>query len=70
MKVDKNKDLNNWPFNKYNYILFFIGLFIIFTGYLIMKLGDVDSFQSVKFAPFLLIAGYLILIPLSIFYKK
>ena len=70
MKVDKNKDLNNWPFNKYNYILFFTGLFIILIGYLIMKLGAVDSFQSVRLAPFFLIVGYLILIPLSIFFKK
>ena len=70
MKADKNNKITNWPFNKYNYILFFIGLFIIFTGYLIMKLGAVDSFQSVKLAPFFLIVGYLVLIPLSIFYKK
>ena len=70
MKVDKNDKITNWPFNKYNYILFFTGLFIILIGYLIMKLGAVDSFQSVRLAPFLLIVGYLILIPLSIFFKK
>ena len=70
MKVDKNKNLDNWPFNKYNYILFSIGLFIILLGYFLMSSGNVDSFLSVKLSPILLIIGYLIIIPLSIFYRK
>ena len=70
MKVNKNNKLNNWPFNKYNYILFGTGLFIILLGYLLMSFGEVDSFQSVKLSPFLLITGYLIIIPISIFLKK
>ena len=70
MIADKNNKITNWPFNKYNYILFGVGLFIILLGYLLMGTGEVDSFQSVRLSPFLLIIGYLIIIPLSIFYKK
>ena len=70
MKLDKNNNLDNWPFNKNNYILFSVGLFIILLGYFLMWVGEVDSFQSVKLSPFLLIIGYLIIIPLSIFYRK
>ena len=70
MKTDKNKKTYNWPFNKYNYILFTSGIVLILLGYLLMYTGEVDSFQSVRFSPFLLIIGYLIVIPLSIFYKK
>jgi len=70
LKLDKNNNLDNWPFNKNNYILFSVGLFIILLGYFLMWVGEVDSFQSVKLSPFLLIIGYLIIIPLSIFYRK
>ena len=70
MKVDKNSNLINWPFGKINYILFAISLLIILLGYFLMWNGDVNSFQSVKVAPKVLIVGYLVLIPLSIFYKE
>jgi len=70
LKTDKNNNLDNWPFNKYNYILFSVGLCIILLGYFLMGFGDVNSFQSVRLSPLILIIGYLIIIPLSIFYKK
>jgi len=70
LKTDKNNNLDNWPFNKYNYILFSVGLCIILLGYFLMSFGDVNSFQSVRLSPLILIIGYLIIIPLSIFYKK
>ena len=49
--------------------LFGIGILVIILGYIIMATGDVNSFQSVKLAPVLLVIGYLVIIPLSIFYK-
>ena len=67
----KNNDLgfNNWPLNNTNYIIFFIGFLTIIIGYIIMALGTVNSFNSLSLAPILLFIGYIILIPLSIFYK-
>ena len=70
MKADKNNKITNWPFNKYNYILFGVGLCIILLGYLLMSLGEVDSFQSVKLAPILLVIGYCIVLPISIIYTS
>jgi len=70
LKVDKNKSLNDWPFNKYNYFIFLIGLLLIFIGYLLMYTGATESFQSVKLAPVILVVGYLIVLPISIFYRK
>ena len=61
---------NNWPFKKINYLLFIIGVAIIALGYIVMGLGEVNSFQSVRIAPFILFIGYVIIIPISIFYKK
>ena len=69
METTKNNNSNNWPFNKKNYLLFGIGILVIILGYIIMATGNVDSFQSVKLAPVLLVIGYLVIITLSIFYK-
>ncbi len=69
MKVDKNKNLVDWPFGKKNYILFTVSLLTIIFGYFLMWSGEVNSFQSVKVAPKILTIGYLVLIPLSILYK-
>ena len=70
MKVDNNKKETVWPFNKNNYLIFGIGILTIIIGYVLMATGDVNSFQSVKLSPFFLFIGYLILIPISIFYRK
>mgnify|MGYP002039699830 CR=1 FL=1 len=67
---DTNNTNNNWPFKKINYLLFGIGILVIILGYTIMAFGEVDSFQSIKLAPIILLIGYLIIIPLSIFYRK
>jgi len=67
---DTNNTNSNWPFKKINYLLFGIGILVIILGYTIMAFGEVDSSQSTKLAPIVLLIGYLIIIPLSIFYKE
>ena len=67
---DKNNNNNNWPFDKINYLLFGIGISTIMIGYLLMATGEVDSFQSIRLAPLILFVGYIVIIPVSIFYKK
>ncbi|MFL2998224.1 MAG: DUF3098 domain-containing protein [Candidatus Neomarinimicrobiota bacterium] len=57
-------------YNKTNYMLFFIGLAFIIIGYVIMSLGTVNSFQSMNLSPILLFTGYIIIIPLSLIYRK
>ena len=70
MKVKNNNDEGYWPFKKINYLIFGIGILLIIIGYLLMGYGGVDSFLSIKVAPFFLFIGYIILIPISILYKK
>ena len=70
-----NKDniessINNWSFTSVNYWLFFIGITFILLGYLLMYTGGVNSFQSLTLSPILLVIGYCVIIPISIFYKK
>jgi len=60
----------SWPFKRKNYLLFGVGVFVIIVGYLIMYLGEVNSFQSLVISPLLLLAGYIVIIPLALLYKK
>jgi len=69
---DKNKKTIrfSWPYKRKNYVLFGVGVFVIIVGYLIMYSGEVDSFQSLVISPLLLLAGYLVIIPLALLSKK
>ena len=60
----------SWPYKRKNYLLFGVGVFVIIVGYLIMYLGEVNSFQSLVISPLLLLAGYIVIIPLALLYKK
>ena len=60
----------SWPYKRKNYLLFGFGVFVIIMGYLIMYLGDVNSFQSLVISPLLLLLGYLVIIPVALLYKK
>ena len=65
-----NKTLfHSWSFGKINYQLFGIGLFVIIWGYIIMAMGDTESFQAVKLSPVILIIGYCVFIPAAILVK-
>jgi len=70
VSIDNNNKEPIWPFNKFNYLIFGIGVLTIMLGYLLMSTGKVDSFQSIRLSPLLLFIGYVVLIPLSIFFKK
>jgi hypothetical protein len=68
---DSSDDLfESWSYDKENYILFAVGIITIILGYVIMALGETYSFQSLSVAPVFLFIGYLILIPVSLIYKK
>ena len=60
----------SWPYKRKNYLLFGVGVFVIIVGYLIMYSGEVDSFQSLVISPLLLLAGYLVIIPLALLSRE
>ena len=71
MKEKYNKEyVSDWTFTTTNYVLFFIGVLLVFFGYLLMYTGEVTSSQSVTIAPFFLVIGYCVFIPVSLLYKK
>ena len=67
---NKKKLQFSWPYKRKNYVLFGVGVFVIIVGYLIMYSGEVDSFQSLVISPLLLLAGYLVIIPMALLSKK
>jgi hypothetical protein len=72
VKVSK-KNLPS-PFNIYwdktNYLLLGLGILIIILGFYFMSLGNWESTSSLVISPILLFIGFVIVLPVSIFYKK
>ena len=67
MNDNNNKTVKfSWPYKRKNYLLFGFGVFVIIVGYLVMYFGEVDSFQSLVISPLLLLAGYLVIIPMAL----
>ena len=61
------KLFESWNFKKQNYILFGAGIGLILLGYFLMSAGGYNSFLSTRLSPIILIIGYCVLIPASIF---
>jgi len=59
---------NYW--NKTNYIIFFAGIALLLVGNFLMTRGPWDNPLSLTISPIVLVFAYLVVIPLSIFYKK
>ncbi|MFH1213747.1 MAG: DUF3098 domain-containing protein [Candidatus Neomarinimicrobiota bacterium] len=57
-------------FSKINYVIFAIGIAVIFAGYYFMASGATYSFRSLTVAPITLLIGYLVIIPVAILYRK
>ena len=70
MKENKKTVKFLWPYKRKNYLLFGVGVFVIIVGYLIMYLGEVNSFQSLVISPLLLLVGYLVIIPIALLSKQ
>ncbi len=56
--------------NKQNYILFSLGLVIIVVGFILMSQDPWNNTISLTISPIVLLVAYIVVIPLSILYKK
>ena len=70
---NKSKFLTS-PFKDYwtkqNYLLFTFGLLIIIVGFILMAQSPWNNTLSLTVSPLVLLIAYLVVIPLSILYKK
>lgn len=58
------------PLGRQNFIIIGIGILTIVAGYIAMLEGSVEGFAPLVLAPILLVAGYCVIIPIGILYKK
>lgn len=62
------------PFNMYwertNYMLFGLGALLIILGFYFMGQGEWDSSSSLVISPILLFLGFVVVMPVSILYRK
>lgn len=62
------------PFSIYwtkeNYYLLLLGLVLLVIGFYVMSLGNWDNPLALTLSPILLVIGYLLVLPSSIFYRK
>ena len=59
---------NYWTKN--NYILLGIGIAAIIIGFILMAQGPWDNPVSLTIAPIVLLIAYVVILPLSIMYRK
>ncbi|MCH8170335.1 MAG: hypothetical protein IIB07_04290 [Bacteroidetes bacterium] len=55
---------------KNNYYLLFLGIAVLIIGFYFMSIGNWDSTVSLFVSPFILMIGYLLIIPASILVRK
>ncbi len=55
---------------KSNYILLILGIFLLILGYYIMSIGSWDSTSSLVISPIILFIAYVLIFPIAILYRK
>jgi ATP/ADP translocase len=73
-QLKQTKKVRVSPFNIYwekkNYHFLALGIVVVIIGFYLMSVGAWNSFSSLIIAPILLVVGYVLIFPLSIFYRK
>jgi FtsH-binding integral membrane protein len=72
--IKQTKKSSVSPFNIYwekkNYYLLALGLLVTIIGFYFLTIGPWNSFSSLVISPILLFLAYIIIFPLSIFFRK
>ncbi len=69
-KSQQQHYFEGWAFNRNNYLILLAGVAFIVFGYVVMALGGTNGPLSLTVAPIMLFIGYLVLVPLSLIYRK
>lgn len=70
MKTKTNENMfQALGLTRQNLNLFLLGVIAILLGYAALAIGGKDDTLSLVIAPLLLVAGYVVIIPVSILYK-
>ncbi|HTY57374.1 MAG TPA: hypothetical protein VMF59_01095 [Bacteroidota bacterium] len=71
-KEQKHRSLTSepLPLGKENFMILGAGILVIVAGYIAMLEGSVEGFLPLVLSPILLVAGYCVIIPVGIMYRK
>ena len=67
-KSEKPPFTNYWK--KENFYVLFAGVAVLIFGFFLMSQDPYDSTLSLSISPIVLLIAYLVIFPLSIFYRK
>jgi ATP/ADP translocase len=56
--------------DKSNYVILIVGIFLLIVGYYTMSIGQWDSAASLVISPIILFIAYILIFPLAILYRK
>ncbi|GAB4336642.1 MAG: hypothetical protein Kow0037_18220 [Calditrichia bacterium] len=66
----KDESKFNFPLGRTNFIILLVGVLILVVGYIFMALpDDPDAFLTRTLSPIVLVFGYLVVIPIGLFYR-
>jgi hypothetical protein len=66
----KVKRIDQLALDAVNYYIILAGVAVILLGYGALSMGPWDGFMPLTVAPLLLVAGYCVIIPFGIVYRK
>lgn len=68
------KKTHSSPFSIYwakdNYLILFAAIGVLLLGYIIMSMGNWNSWISLNISPLVLLIGYVLLLPAAIFMNR
>jgi O-antigen/teichoic acid export membrane protein len=69
-KTEKDKQFH-FPLRRTNFLILTLGVIVLIIGYIFMAIPDnPDAFLTRTLSPILLVAAYLIIIPIGLFYRE
>ncbi len=70
VKKESFKPRFHFPLNRTNLYILLLGIVVLAVGYIFMLIpDDPDAFLTRTLSPIILVIGYLIIIPIGLFYR-
>ncbi len=70
-KKIETKQRFQFPLERTNFLILIFGLLVLIVGYIFMAVPeDPDAFLTRTLSPILLVIGYLVIIPIGLFYRE
>ena len=70
-KKEKDRIAFRFPLTRTNFLILAFGVVVLAVGYIFMAIpDDPDAFLTRTLSPIILVIGYLVIIPIGLFYRE